>query len=323
MAPVDVVVVSFNSRETLRDCVEPLCAEAGITVIVVDNASSDGSVDSITDLPALVVRRSVNGGFASGCNAGWRTGTAPYVLLLNPDARIGPKGIRALARALEDDPGAGIVAPRIVTSTGSVDFSQRRHPRARSTFARALFLHRLSPRSAWADELVRDEEQYRRPGTAEWVSGACLLVRRAILEQLGGLDETFFMYSEDADLCRRTWNAGYSVRFEPAVTCVHEGGASASRGRLLPVLAASRIDYARRHGTRVGSLLERGGIALGAATHLLAPRGGDVRAGHARTLRVVVAREPRAAALAASGLRDVPEPDADVPTASIDASAPS
>lgn len=323
MAPVDVVVVSFNSRETLRDCVEPLCGEAGITVIVVDNASSDGSVDSITDLPALVVGRNVNGGFASGCNAGWRAGEAPYVLLLNPDARIQPDGIRALARALDEDPAVGIVAPRIVTSTGSLDFSQRRHARLRSTFARALFLHRLSPRSAWADELVRDEERYRTPGTAEWVSGACLLVRRAILEQLGGLDERFFMYCEDADLCRRTWNAGYSVRFEPAVTCVHEGGASAPRGRLLPVLAASRIDYARTHGTRVGSLLERAGIALGAVTHLLAPKGREVRVGHARTLRVVVAREPRAAALAASGVQDVPVPEADVPTAPMDASVSS
>jgi len=324
MARVDVVVVSFNSRETLRDCVRPLCDDEEIAVIVVDNASTDGSADVIADLPALVVRRTVNAGFAAGCNDGWRAGTAPYVLLLNPDARIGPDAVRALARLLDENPGTGAVAPRIMTAEGSLDFSQRRHARRRSTFARALFLHRLFPSSAWVDDVVRDETRYRAPGDAEWLSGACILARRSALEEVGGLDERFFMYCEDDDLCRRLWNAGFAVRFDPAVTCIHAGGVSAPRGRLLPVLAASRIDYARKHGTRASAWLERAGLALGAATHLLTPKGGGVRAGHARTLRVAFARDPRATALAASGLENVDEPATGTPaTPSADLSTPS
>lgn len=324
MPLVDVVVVSFNSRETLRDCVGPLCDEAGIQVIVVDNASSDGSADSIDDLPALVVRRRANAGFAAGCNAGWRSGTAPYVLLLNPDARIEPAAVRALARLLEQDPRAGAAAPRILTASGSLDYSQRRHARRRSTYARALFLHRLLPRASWADDVVRDPDRYLAAGVSEWVSGACLLVRRSALEEIDGLDERFFLYCEDDDLCRRLWQAGYSVRYEPAVTCIHEGGASAPRARLLPVLAAGRIQYARKHGTRLGASLERAGIALGAATHVLTPKGRSVRAGHTRTLRVALSRNPRATALAASGLEHVDEQEPGLPaTSSVDVSAPS
>jgi N-acetylglucosaminyl-diphospho-decaprenol L-rhamnosyltransferase len=321
---VDVVVVSHNSRATLRACIEPLCGQPGIEVVVVDNASSDGSTDTVGDLPALLIRRSVNAGFAAGCNAGWQAGAAPYVLLLNPDARIEPNAVRALAGLLQDDPTAGAVAPRISGEGGSLDFSLRRHARLRSTFARALFLHRLFPRSSWADDVVRDPDRYVDAGVAEWVSGACVLVRRSLLEEIGGLDERFFLYCEDDDLCRRVWGAGYSVRYEPRVTCIHEGGVSAPRARLLPVLAASRIQYARKHRSRTGAVLERIGIALGALVRLPLPTGGSVRVGQARSLGVAMARDPRAAALAASGLANV-EPSPAGPSAAppVDVSTPS
>jgi GT2 family glycosyltransferase len=288
---VDVVIVSYNSRDRLRACVEPLLAVQSTNVIVVDNASPDASLEAVRDLPLTAIQLAQNGGFAHGVNAGWRAGSSPYVLLLNPDARIDGASIEALVLALEQDPGLGAAAPRIVDEDGSLDYSQRRFPRLRSTYARAFFLHRLFPSAPWTDELVRDEDAYARRGSPDWVSGACVLLRRKALEELEGLDEGFFMYGEDIDLCRRLRAAGYELLYEPAALVHHEGGASAPRAHLLPVLAASRIRYAAKHRSRAGALLERIGVALEAVTHVAVARGGiAARAGHARALRLAVTR---------------------------------
>ena len=159
-------------------------------------------------LPIDVVQLDTNGGFASGCNEGWRRGDAPFVLFLNPDARIDPESLGRLVTVLVSDDRAGLVGPKVCYPGGSLHLSLRRFPRRRSTFARALFLHRALPRSGWTDELVRDEAVYDRPGVAEWVSGACMLVRRTLLERLDGLDAGFFLYCEDTDLCKRVSDAG-------------------------------------------------------------------------------------------------------------------
>jgi GT2 family glycosyltransferase len=283
---VCVVVVSYMSRERLRACVEGLAGRPGLDVVVVDNASPDGSLEAVADLPVTSLQLDRNGGFAHGCNAGWRTGRGDYVLFLNPDAALAEDDLRRLASVLDAEPRVAAVAPRILQATGELDFSQRRFPRLRSTWAQAFFLHRLFPRALWADETVRRVEDYERPGSPEWVSGACMLVRRSALEELGGFDEGFFLYCEDTDLCRRLWAAGHEVRFEPSATAVHEGGASAPRPSLIPVLVASRVRYAGKHRGRAAALLERIGIAAGALTHSVVSSGGRAaRAGHLRSLR--------------------------------------
>ena len=291
MPEVDVVVVSYNSRERLRACVEPLLELDDVRVIVVDNASQDGSLEAVRDLDVTAIQLPDNGGFAHGVNTGWRAGSAPYVLLLNPDARIDGASLEALVTAGEEA-HVGAVAPRIVHTDGSLDYSQRRFPRLRSTYAQALFLHRIFPSASWTDELVRDEAAYGRRAGPDWVSGACVLVRRRALEELSGLDEGFFMYCEDIDLCKRLRARGYEILFAPEAVVVHEGGASTPRAQLLPVLAASRLRYASKHRGRTYALLERAGIALGAVTHAALGRGGGpARAGHLRALRTAV-RQP-------------------------------
>lgn len=284
MSSVDVVVVAYNSRDTLRGCVEPLAADPRINVVVVDNASPDRSLEAVADLEVTRVVENTNRGFGHGCNAGWRAGTAPAVLFLNPDTRMSADDVVGLARAVEDDPPVGAAGPRIVDGDGALDFSQRRFPRLRSTFAQALFVHRVFPRAEWGDEVIRDAGAYAAPRDAEWLSGACLLVRRDVLEQLDGFDEGFFMYCEDKDICRRVALAGYRVRYEPAATCVHIGGLSAPRSSLLPTLTDSRIRFARKHQSPARAAAERAGIALGALTHALASRGGrEMRAGYGRS----------------------------------------
>ena len=281
MAPVDVVIVAYNSRDRIRECVAPLLELEGVRTIVVDNASPDRSGDAVADLPLTLVRAAENRGFGAGCNLGWRSGSAPVVLFLNPDATISGEALATLARTLDEEPETGIVGPRIVDDEGALDYSIRRFPRLRSTFAQAVFAHRLVPGADWTDEVVRDAERYERSGDADWLSGACLLVRRELLEELDGFDERFFMYCEDTDLCRRCWDAGRAVRFVADAAAEHEGGQSAPRSALLPVLARSRVLYAERHRSRVAATAERLGIALGALAHAAVGKGGRAtRAGY-------------------------------------------
>jgi N-acetylglucosaminyl-diphospho-decaprenol L-rhamnosyltransferase len=266
-ALVDVVVVSYNSRATLRGCVESLAALSWTSVTVVDNASSDGSHEVVVDLPIMLIHPGRNGGFSYGCNRGAAAGTAPYVLLLNPDARIDAADLATLVRCLEVDSTLAVAAPRILEVDGRIAWSQRRFPALSSTFAQALFLQRLAPRAPWSDQVIRDPAAYIRPATPDWLSGACLLVRREALEAFGGLDEGFFLYSEDTDLCRRLRTKGWGVRYEPAATARHTGGASAPRHQTGWISARSRVRYARKHHGVAVAAVEAIGVALGALTH--------------------------------------------------------
>jgi GT2 family glycosyltransferase len=278
---VDAVIVAYNSRDRIRDCVAPLLELDWVRTIVVDNASPDRSGDAVADLPLTLVRAGENRGFGAGCNLGWRAGCAPSVLFLNPDATISGDALRALSDALHADERTGVVGPKIVGDRGALDYSIRRFPQLRSTFAQAAFVHRLVPGADWTDEVVRDQARYDRTADVDWLSGACLLVRRQVLERLDGFDERFFMYCEDTDICRRAWDAGYRVRFVAQATAEHEGGQSAPRSSLLPVLARSRVLYAEGHRSHAAAVGERLGVALGSVAHAAVGKGSRAtRAGH-------------------------------------------
>jgi N-acetylglucosaminyl-diphospho-decaprenol L-rhamnosyltransferase len=305
---IDVVVVSYNSRDTLRACVEPLVGLPGVGVTVVDNASPDRSLEAIADLPVQAIDSGRNGGFAFGCNLGMAAGTAPLVLFLNPDARIDASGLEMLAAALEAEPAVAIVGPRLLEDDDRLVPSMRRYQRTGSTWAQALFLHRVLRRAAWANEIVREPAAYERVAYPEWLSGACMLGRRSALEPIGGFDEGFFLYCEDMDLCRRVYAAGHRVRYEPGVAVHHEGGRSAPRASLYAVLARSRIRFARVHYGRVSAFVQRAGLAANAVTHIAAAVGRPAHArGHAAALREVVRRErPALAATDAAAFQHEP-----------------
>jgi GT2 family glycosyltransferase len=290
MSPdVDAVVVSYRSAETLRGCVEPLAAMPGVRVTVVDNASPDDAIETISDLPVDVIRSPRNGGFSYGCNLGAASGSAPFLLFLNPDARLDAHALATLLGALRAEPSAGLVGPRILEPDGTLSWSLRRFPRQRSTFAQALFLHRLWPLADWSDELIRDAAAYDSPGTAQWVSGACMLVRRSAYEAIGGFDEGFFLYCEDTDICRRLWDTGYAVRFEPGAEVHHVGGASSGAGETQAIAASSRVHYARKHFGPYRARFERLGVALSEATHAAAAVSRPAsRRGHMAALRAAL-----------------------------------
>jgi GT2 family glycosyltransferase len=264
---VDVVIVAYNSRDTLRACVEPLARAPWLRVIVVDNKSPDDSAAVVADLPVHVIRAPRNGGFAYGCNLGIGAGSAEFVLLLNPDCRISPGSLRSLVDALRADPRCGGAGPRVLDAGGQLAYSQRRFPRLRSTYAQALFLQRLAPRASWTDELIRDPVAYQRPATPDWLSGACLLLRRTALAEVHGLDEGFFLYSEETDLFLRLRRAGWRARYVPEATAQHDGFGSAPRHATERIAAQSRVRYAHKHCGLAVALLEAAGVALGALTH--------------------------------------------------------
>jgi N-acetylglucosaminyl-diphospho-decaprenol L-rhamnosyltransferase len=164
----------------------------------------------------------------------------------------------------------------------------------RSSWAQALFLHRVFKRARWADEVIWDANAYERPGSPEWLSGSCLLVRRSALEAIGGLDERFFLYCEDVDLCHQLRDAGHDVRYEPTALAHHVGGASASRGTTLPIYARSRVLYARKYYRRPAVAIERIGVAVGELTHAAVSLARPAKArAHVLALRAVLTPVPR------------------------------
>jgi hypothetical protein len=159
-----------------------------------------------------------------------------------------------------------------------------------------MYLHRLMPDAAWANQIITRPSAYDEVAYPEWISGAAMLVRREAAEAIGGFDEGFFLYCEDVDICARLRAAGHDIRYEPGATVHHVGGHSAPRSSLLPVLAASRLRYARKHGSRLAALLQRLGMAIEALTHVPAGlrRPGYAR-GHAMALWTVVRGQQRPA----------------------------
>ncbi len=234
---ISIVIVSYNGREHLRRCLASLLAHppaAEREVIVVDNDSADGSADMVaSDFPGVrLLRMRRNLGFAAGANRGIKEATGEAIVLLNPDSEIETDPFAPLLAYLREHDDVGIVAPRLLNPDGSLQLSCRRFP----TFSVALFnryslLTRLFPHNRYSRQYLLNDWQHDSVSEVDWVSGACLMVRRSLLERIGLLDEGYFMYIEDVDLCQRLHRAGAKIVYYPAVSVVHHIGQSS---RTLP-----------------------------------------------------------------------------------------
>jgi N-acetylglucosaminyl-diphospho-decaprenol L-rhamnosyltransferase len=293
-AEIDAVVVSYRSRETLRQCVEPLAAIPGVAVTVVDNDSPDDSLAAVADLPVQLIQSGRNSGFGFGCNLGMAAGSSPLVLFLNPDARIEADELQKMVDVLRAEPDVALVGPRLLDDSGDLIPTVRRYQRASSVWAEALYLHRFLPASVqWAHEIDTRASTHEAVAYPEWLSGACMLARRDALEAVGGFDEGFFLYCEDMDLCARLRAAGGRIRYEPEALVRHRGGHSAPYNSLRAVLIRSRVRYARRHGGRLSAALVRAGVTAHALTHLLGSAGRPAhRRGHRAALQATLERIP-------------------------------
>jgi N-acetylglucosaminyl-diphospho-decaprenol L-rhamnosyltransferase len=242
---IDVVVVTHNSRHVVGDLLDSLPeALAGLEArtIVVDNGSTDGTVEALLSRGDVRVLAAENHGYAAGINCGVEAlaGNGP-ILVLNPDVRLDPGSVRELAAALAT-PGTGVTTPRVEDDAGDLVLSLRREP----SLGRALGLSR----SGWPtlSEKVDDVAAYDAPQIVDWALGAVLLVSRTCHETLGGWDESFFLYSEETDFCLRARDLGFGTRYVPTATCTHIGGQSGQSARIHAMQIVNRVRlYRRRH----------------------------------------------------------------------------
>ena len=256
---VTVVVVSWRTRDLTLACLDSIArdasrADVSCEVVVVDNASGDGTVEAVSrEHPeALVVENAENLGFAAACNRGVARASGRYVLLLNPDAEIAPGTLGRLAGHLDANPDVAVAGCRLVAPDGSAQFSCGRFLTPWNQFAETL---KLGPprRSYAAAEVAGDAAD------VDWVVGACLAVRRSAFDEIGGLDERFFMYSEDEDLCFRLRTKGWRVHYLPGVEVRHVGGGSVAHAieRMRSETRASQAAFVRKHRGRSAELAFR------------------------------------------------------------------
>jgi N-acetylglucosaminyl-diphospho-decaprenol L-rhamnosyltransferase len=225
---VDVVIVSYRSRELLRACLESLRdpgPAATLDVCVIDNASDDGTVDMVRSEfgeVRLIANRD-NAGFGAASNQGIVSGAAPFVLVINPDARIEPDTLGPLLDVFDREPRAGMVGPNLVRPDGTLDHAAKR---SFPTVAGALayFTGLASVGRGGLDQYTAPEVQ---EGRVDAINGAFMLIRRAALDEVGLFDPGYWMYMEDLDLCYRLWRAGWEVHYEPRATAWHLKGGSA------------------------------------------------------------------------------------------------
>ena len=278
MSDILVIVVSYNVRDLLRECLQSVRASVGcrVRLCVVDNDSADGSAAMVqAEFPQIdLIASPVNGGFSYGNNlalrrfgiAGGAAATGPvghtgpplpdgarppdYILLLNPDTTVAPNAIGDLASYLEAHPEVGVVGPKVVRPDGRLDLACRRSfPTPEVALYRMLGLSHLfpdSPRFGRYNLTYLDPDQ---PAEVDSVTGACMMVRRTAIEQAGLLDEAFFLYGEDLDWALRIKQHGWKVMYYPAVSVRHHKGESSRRAneRALREFYRSMLIFHRKH----------------------------------------------------------------------------
>jgi hypothetical protein len=258
---ISVIIVSFNTREMTLDCLRTLTrALEGLAseIIVVDNASTDGSAAVIrAEFPSVqVVESDRNAGFGAANNLGMRAARGAFFLLLNSDAFPESGAIAELVRFLQENPQVGACGPRTFNQDGSLQISCYRFTSPLHAWQENLWLSRGY--GDWAHDTVRE---------VDFVIGACMAVRREVFEEIGGFDERFFMYSEEADWQRRIWNAGWKIVFVPTARVTHLGGASgAAHSDKVPTYFWESLDYyGRKHHGVLGLIAIRAAMVVGCA----------------------------------------------------------
>ena len=250
------VVVSYNTRELLFECLASAAESASSAeyeLVVVDNASEDGSAEAVRKVfpQATVITNQSNRGFAAACNQGIQATKAAFVLLLNSDAQLTPPALKALRDCMQEE-RCGAAGCRLVNGNGAELVNTMNFL---TPLNQALELLGTPKRLGWKALTRTHYPRLTGAGpdcSVDWIEGSCLLLRRRALEEAGLLDERFFMYSEDEDLCLRLRRIGWSVCFTDAGTAIHHGGASAakSKAEMLVQFYVSQMRLLLKHRSR-------------------------------------------------------------------------
>jgi N-acetylglucosaminyl-diphospho-decaprenol L-rhamnosyltransferase len=244
---LSVVVVTYFSRPHVAACMRSLERARGrleMEVVVVDNASGDGTLDELAAVApwARAVPTGDNLGYAKAVNRGLRETTGEFVLVLNPDCVVAEGALEALHAWMAAHPRCGIAAPRILNPDGSVEWSARSFPGPWTfLFNRYSLFTRLWPGNPWSRRYLLSDWDHASPRAVDWVSGAAMYVRRAAVAEVGGMDEAYFMFNEDVDWCHAMKRGGWGVDFVPAASVTHAIGASRER-------VAERVIVERHRG---------------------------------------------------------------------------
>lgn len=263
---VSVVVVSFNTKDCLRECLLTLAANAGgvtYETIVVDNASKDGSADMIErEFPeAKLIRNDANLGFAAANNRGFAVANGRYIVLLNSDAFLKEGALQKSVQKMDADPKVGLGGARLVGRNDEWQPSARMFPSITNDFFLLSGLSTKYSQSKFFGRVDRTWADQSQPAEVDWVPGAYSIIRREALEKVGYFDERFFLYYEEVDLCRRIKAAGYSLWYWPDIVVVHIGGESSKTVNHLSMsktgsqltlwrMRAELLYYRKHHGFR-------------------------------------------------------------------------
>lgn len=278
---VSVVVVSFNTRDMLCECLETLDREAGAVsyeTIVVDNASRDESADMVKQhFPnARLIPSEVNLGFAAANNQGFPLARGRYVALLNSDAFLKPGALERAVQQMDARPEVGLAGGLLVGRDGSCQPSARMFPSLTNEFLSLSGLSARYPKSRFFGRFDRTWAAPEDAAEVDWVPGAFSIIRRDVLEKVGYFDEKFFLYYEEVDLCRRIKRAGYTICYWPDVAVVHIGGESSRTVKRLSMSSSgsqltlwrmrSELLYYRKHHGFCGAWMAK---QMEALWHLL------------------------------------------------------
>ena len=251
---LSVCIVNWNTRQDLEEALRSVFEsdpELSIEVIVLDNASGDGSADMVRQrFPQVTLIQSTdNTGFARGYNRAAAAATAPYLLILNPDTVVQAGALGRLVRFMDSHPDAAAAGPCLLNSDGTLQFSCRRFPRPMVGLLRNTIIGRLAPRNRFTRDYLMQDWDHRSIRHVDWVSGAAICIRREAWDQIGGFDEGYFMYSEDMDWCLRAEQAGWKIYYVPEAVIVHRIGRSSDLRPLAMVIQFHRsaARFYRKH----------------------------------------------------------------------------
>ncbi len=241
---VSAVVVTYEARPWIERCLESV---RGHETIVVDHGSTDGTLELVERrFPEVTVLRQENRGYGAGLNAGMEAASGDFLLLLNSDAWAREGAVERLVAFAEAHPRAGLVGPRARNPDGSLQRTVRGFPTLWRLATEYLFLRKLAPRSRLLNAFYAGGFDHDEARPVEWVMGFAMLVRREAVEQVGGLDEDFFMFSEETDWCRRFRDAGWEVWFTPDAEFTHVGAVSHG-GRMFGENVRGHLRFLAKH----------------------------------------------------------------------------
>jgi hypothetical protein len=254
---ISIIIISWNAREYLRQCLHSIVSQPlpwPYEILVVDNASSDGSAEMVeAEFKAVrLIRNPSNQGFAAGNNIAIRECSGRYIALVNSDVKVFPGCMEALTAYLATHPRVGNAGPLVLNGDLSVQCSCRKFPGVWNNFCSASGLAALFPRISWLGGEQMHYFAHNRTRNVDALGGCFWMIRRECLEEVGLLDESFFMYGEDIDWCRRCQDAGWKIAFVPAAQAIHYGGRSSANAptRMAIAQQESALRYWKKHHGR-------------------------------------------------------------------------